>query len=85
MTSKTTKNDLNRIGLFSEIGYVSTGEKYQDPAPGIYLIFLYHLWVEMMPERKHGQQFIVVPGKKGRECKDAYFEKKYLNRDAAVI
>lgn len=36
MAKLDTKNDLNRVGLFSELGYISIGDPYKRQSTGKY-------------------------------------------------
>ena len=36
MAKLDTKNDLNRVGLFSELGYISIGDPYKRKSTGRY-------------------------------------------------
>lgn len=37
MAKLDTKNDLNRVGLFSELGYISIGDPYKKKSTGMVL------------------------------------------------
>ncbi|KAJ1545348.1 hypothetical protein HK096_006504, partial [Nowakowskiella sp. JEL0078] len=58
--------DLDRMGLFSEMGYISSGEPYPHRKDDSFLT-----------NRAHGKQFQTTPPKPGHDNKDAYFDKEY--------
>lgn len=68
---KYGRPDLDRIGLFGEAAYVSTGEPFverkNDRIADTFLTY-----------RNKGKQFVTNPPKKGHETKDVFFEKEYM-------
>lgn len=44
MAKLDTKNDLNRVGLFSELGYISIGDPFKRKSTG--KIFKQHPWLK---------------------------------------
>lgn len=59
------RNDLNRIGLFSEVGYISTGETYSNKPN------------TLIPTRQKGRQLLTSPPKRGHDAQSAYFDKEF--------
>ncbi|KAJ3168555.1 hypothetical protein HDU88_001445 [Geranomyces variabilis] len=59
--------DLDRIGIFSEAPYVSTGDKYNEKKSDAFL-----------SERTKGKQFITNPPKRGHDSRDIYFNKEFV-------
>ncbi|KAJ3358437.1 hypothetical protein HDU91_005227 [Kappamyces sp. JEL0680] len=60
------KSDLDRIGMFSEPNYISSGEVYTAKKG-----------VNSLDYRANGKQFLTAPLRKGHDTKDGYFEKNY--------
>lgn len=60
------RNDLDRIGLFSEMGYISVGEKYSNKSN-----------VGLIDTRGKGKQLLTNPAKRGHDHPSAYLEKEY--------
>ena len=69
------KSDLDRIGMFSEPNYISSGEPYTANKGGLARILLI---VNTLNYREKGKQFLTSPRHKGHDTKDAYFDKTYI-------
>ncbi|TPX58729.1 hypothetical protein PhCBS80983_g02934 [Powellomyces hirtus] len=61
------KPDLDRIGIFSEAPYISTGDKYNEKKTDAFLI-----------DRVKGKQFITNPPKRGHDTRDIFFNKEFV-------
>ncbi|KAH6560634.1 hypothetical protein BASA62_010343 [Batrachochytrium salamandrivorans] len=64
---KPGRSDLVRMGLFSEVQYVSNGESYNSKKQACALDY-----------RTKGKQFLIAPPKQGQNTRDAYFNKEYI-------
>ncbi|KAI8806580.1 hypothetical protein BJ742DRAFT_679931 [Cladochytrium replicatum] len=65
--NKYGRPDLDRIGLFSELGYISSGEQYVEKRNDSFLTY-----------RTKGKQFQTNPSKRGHDNKDAYFDREFI-------
>ncbi|KAJ3128200.1 hypothetical protein HK098_004946 [Nowakowskiella sp. JEL0407] len=65
--------DLDRIGLFSEMGYISSGEPYPQRRNGAN-----NFSDSVLNFRSQGKQFLTNPPRKGHDNKDAYFDREYI-------
>ncbi|KAI9208907.1 uncharacterized protein BJ171DRAFT_595350 [Polychytrium aggregatum] len=67
---KYGRPDLDRIGLFSEAAYISTGEPFVERKHD-------RLADAFLTYRSKGKQFLTSPPKDGHDSKEVYFEKEY--------
>lgn len=45
------KNDLNRVGWFSEMGYISIGDSYKSKKNGIYFLSMFVAYIGRFLEK----------------------------------
>ncbi|TPX62500.1 hypothetical protein SpCBS45565_g06999 [Spizellomyces sp. 'palustris'] len=67
MGNRFGRPDLDRIGIFSEVPYISIGDKYNDKNNDAFLSY-----------RTKGKQFITNPPKKGHDTRDVFFDKEFI-------
>ncbi|KAJ3220280.1 DNA-directed DNA polymerase gamma mip1 [Dinochytrium kinnereticum] len=67
MPQSDKRQDLDRIGLFSEASYISAKEPFTDKRNEGFLA-----------NRAKGKQFLTTPPKKGHNTRDAFFDKDFI-------
>ncbi|KAJ3103933.1 hypothetical protein HDU97_009745 [Phlyctochytrium planicorne] len=67
MPQTDKRQDLDRIGLFSEASYISAKEPFVERKNEGFLA-----------NRVKGKQFLTTPPKKGHNTRDAYFDKDFI-------
>ncbi|KAI8855174.1 DNA polymerase family A-domain-containing protein [Chytridium lagenaria] len=68
MPNSDKRQDLDRIGLFSEASYISSKEPFKDRRNN----------EGFLANRAKGKQFLTTPPRRGHDTRDVYFDKDFI-------